>query len=148
MDESLNMLNNNVVYKSRSTSADDEWPEHIIEAGSCPLSTATPTNGMVYRRNDGNWESRYQKNTREGKKQYKEQLLRCQSTGLSCYYEEGEHTENAAVHEAWANQGTVSAVLNHEHGVIQQTGNNPQHFTLWLKKKHLDNAAILFKVHS
>ena len=71
---------------------------------------------------------------------------RCRSTALSCFYTQGEHDENVAVHEGWAALGTIVAHLTPEHGVIEQSGNDPRHFSLWLKRKYLANADTLFKV--
>jgi hypothetical protein len=118
-----------------------EWPRHISGIRDCPLRDAVPVNGLVFRRLEGrpeDWQSYHE----QGK--LVSNAKKCQSTSLSCYADLSALRKIMAVHEEWATQTVVQARLSAEHGVIKQTGNDPNHHSLWLRYRHHATCAKLF----
>jgi hypothetical protein len=121
-----------------------EWPAHIASVQGCPLPDAAPVDGPIFRRIAGasdDWKS-YRELRKIGKNA--PAAKHCQSAALSCYRDLNALKQILAVHEAWATQQIVVAHLRPEHGVIKQTGNDPNHHSLWLRSAHHKNCADLF----
>jgi len=53
--------------------------------------------------------------------------------------------EAIAVHEEWPAREIVCADLTPEHGEIEQTGKDPHHHSLWLRRLALAAHAVLFR---
>ena len=116
-----------------------EWPRHIALVPNCPLKDAVPVKGRIFRRLDGTpdeWLSYKEQN-----KKFSPAKL-CQATSLSCYTDLIALREMLAVHESWSQ--VVAADLSEEHGVIKQTGNNPDHHSLWLRNKYHSTCKQMF----
>lgn len=127
-------------YEPKKT-PEPEWPSHVLRRPCCPPVDAVPVNCRIYRRIAG---------TTDDWKSYdelgivvKSKSKLCQSTSLSCYKSLEALREILAVHESWS-KTIVCADLIAEHGVIKQTNLDPNHYSLWMRRKYHATCAQLF----
>jgi hypothetical protein len=124
---------------ARKADAEPEWPSHF--PANCPPPSARPINERVYRRTGGtsdDWLSAKEKGTfKNGPPAMR--------AALSCFVDRTALEEAIAVHEEWPAREIVCADLTPEHGEIEQTGKDPHHHSLWLRRLALAAHAVLFR---
>jgi hypothetical protein len=122
----------------RESAPEPEWPDDVPKR--CPPPKAKPTSGLVYRRDccDADWQNAIQNKRFVGHPE-------CERASLSCCISLEDLRQRMSMRTEWAKCRIVVAELEPHHGLMLQTGRDPSHYSLWLRRTTLSRIRELFK---
>ena len=118
------------------------WPEHF--PSGCPSPSEPGAQGEVYRlvKTDPPQLSDFESWLELGRGKGKD----CQRAALSCVNALSHAIEQRKAYPTHRDKLIASATLTEDHGCLAQTGSQPHHYSLWLRREWLARATSLFKV--